>query len=303
LEVGEPADGRQESLLRFFGIDAHFDGVSVERHFVLRQRQIFASGDTQLPLHEVKPSDHLGDRMLHLQARVHLHEVEVALGVGDELHSSGAHIADGPCGITSRAAHGSTLCGVDAGRGRFLDDFLMAALRRAVTLIEADGVTGLVGEDLDFDVPRLKQVLLDQHIVIAERRARFALARGQCGRKFIGRVDYAHAFAAAASRSLDEHRIADTIGFTLQQRWILVRAVIPRHQRHLGFLHQRLGGGFQAHGEDAFHRRTDEDNAVRLAGAGESFVLGEKAVTRVNGLRAGLFANLDDALDPQITFA
>ncbi len=43
-----------------------------------RQRQRLAGGDAQLPLDEVEAGDHLGDRMLDLQPRVHLHEVEAA---------------------------------------------------------------------------------------------------------------------------------------------------------------------------------------------------------------------------------
>ena len=44
----------------------------------LRQRQRLAGGDAQLPLDQVQPGDDLGDRMLHLQARVDLHEIEAA---------------------------------------------------------------------------------------------------------------------------------------------------------------------------------------------------------------------------------
>lgn len=40
----------------------------------------------ELPLHQVGSCDHLTDWMLHLQPGVHLHEVEVVLGVHYELH-------------------------------------------------------------------------------------------------------------------------------------------------------------------------------------------------------------------------
>ena len=42
----------------------------------------------QLPLDEVGPGDHFSDRVLDLQARVHLHEVKVLLVVHDELDRS-----------------------------------------------------------------------------------------------------------------------------------------------------------------------------------------------------------------------
>ena len=58
------------------------------------QRQRLARGDAQLPLDQVEPGDHLGHRMLDLQPRVHLHEVEAAVGVGDELDRAGADVAD-----------------------------------------------------------------------------------------------------------------------------------------------------------------------------------------------------------------
>ena len=38
------------------------------------QRQRLAGGDAQLPFHQVEAGDRLGDRMLDLQAGVHLHE-------------------------------------------------------------------------------------------------------------------------------------------------------------------------------------------------------------------------------------
>ena len=40
------------------------------------QRQRLAGGDPQLPFDQVDAGDHLGDRMLDLQPRVHLHEPE-----------------------------------------------------------------------------------------------------------------------------------------------------------------------------------------------------------------------------------
>lgn len=48
-------------------------------------RMIFPSYP-ELPLHQVSARDHLRDRVFNLQPRVHLHEVEVVLGVHDELH-------------------------------------------------------------------------------------------------------------------------------------------------------------------------------------------------------------------------
>ena len=54
-----------------------------------------AARDPDLPLHEVDAGHHLGDRMLDLQPRVHLEEVERAVLVEQELDRAGVGVADG----------------------------------------------------------------------------------------------------------------------------------------------------------------------------------------------------------------
>ena len=70
-----------------------------KRDLVLAQRQLLAGGDAELPFDQIEPGHRLGHRVLDLQPRIHLHEVE-ALAVctkirwGDELDRAGADIAD-----------------------------------------------------------------------------------------------------------------------------------------------------------------------------------------------------------------
>ena len=47
-----------------------------------------------LRLHQIDAGDHLRDRMLHLDARVHLDEVKTAVLIHQELDGAGIHIAD-----------------------------------------------------------------------------------------------------------------------------------------------------------------------------------------------------------------
>lgn len=42
----------------------------------------------KLPFHQICPSDHLCNRVLHLQPGIHLHEVKILLGVHNKLHCS-----------------------------------------------------------------------------------------------------------------------------------------------------------------------------------------------------------------------
>ena len=50
--------------------------MAVEADLALRQRQLFARSDAELPLDEIEPGDRLGHRMLDLKPRVHLDEPE-----------------------------------------------------------------------------------------------------------------------------------------------------------------------------------------------------------------------------------
>lgn len=44
--------------------------------------------DLDLPLHKVSSSNHLCDRVLHLESGVHLHEVKLLVLIHNELHSA-----------------------------------------------------------------------------------------------------------------------------------------------------------------------------------------------------------------------
>jgi hypothetical protein len=81
---------------------------------------------------------------------------------------------------------------------RALDDLLMSALNRTISLKEVDRVAVLVAEDLYFDMPRDGDVLLDEDDGIAERLERLALCRVEGVAKVGGRLGDLHPFAAAA---------------------------------------------------------------------------------------------------------
>ena len=99
LEALQESRLRQEALLRIFGVQANFDRVAFE---LGRQRcgwQRLTRRDAQLQLDQIEPGDQLGDRMLDLQARVHLQKVQLAGRVGHELDRARA-------AIVGRAHHG-----------------------------------------------------------------------------------------------------------------------------------------------------------------------------------------------------
>ena len=77
------------------------------------------------------------------------------------LDRAGADVVDGPRGLDADLADALAQLLVDGGRGRLLDELLVAALDRAVALAEVDDVAVAVGEDLDLDVARVGQVALE----------------------------------------------------------------------------------------------------------------------------------------------
>ena len=118
----------------------HSMRVAADLHVVLLRGQLLAGGDQQLRLDEIDAGDQLGDRMLDLDARVHLDEVELAVLV-EELERAGAAVVDCAAGLDAALAHrAGAAWRVMPGRRRLLDDLLVAPLHRAVALAEADDV-------------------------------------------------------------------------------------------------------------------------------------------------------------------
>ena len=284
---------RQKTARGILGVDARLDGMALQRHAILLERQALTRCNPELPFDQIKPGDRLGHRVLDLQPRVHLHE-PVAVGpqsvraVGDELHRPRADIADRKRCLHRSLAHRRAQCRAHAGGRRLLDHLLMAALQRTVALVEVDRIAVRIGEHLQFDVAWRRDIFLDQHPRVAERTFGFALG-GLKRQVEIGvLVDTPHTLAAAAGDRLDQHRITDLVGLLFEKRRLLALAVITGHDRHAGLLHQGLGAVLQAHGADCGRRRPDEHDAGLGASLGEFGVLGKKAVARMDALRAGL---------------
>ena len=107
-----------------------------------------ARGDANLLLDQIDAVDHLGDGMLHLDARVHLHEVDVVAG-GEELERSRIGISDVPARpyrhlVQLRAGRRRKV-----GSGRLFDQLLMRGLlNRAIALAEVNDLAELHRREL-----------------------------------------------------------------------------------------------------------------------------------------------------------
>ena len=284
----------QESARRVLGVDAALDRVPAQLDVLLRERERLAERDEHLLAHEVEPGDHLGDRVLHLDARVHLHEEVLAVLGEQTLDRSGGDVAGGARGVDADAADACAQLLVDGGRRRLFDELLMSPLDRAVAFAEMDDVAVRVREDLHLDVPRIDDELLDVHVGI--REVRLALpARGlERALRIVRTGDLLHPLAAAARGRLDQQRIPDRL---TEREQLLDRSDRLRRagdDRHAGRLHRRARAGLLAHQLDRLGRGPDPHEARVEDGSREAGVLGEEAVAGVDCLCAGPQRRLDE---------
>ncbi len=189
---------------------------TVQRHLVLARQVHFRSEQAvtlrhlNLAANQVDAGDHFGDRVFHLDARVHFDEEPLAaVHVVKELHRAGVVIAGGATqpqrGIAQRGAG----FGRDLPRRGHLHHFLVPALHRAVALEKVQQVAVRVAEDLHFQVARAPDVPLQKNGAIPECRRRFGVRFGEAGVQ-IGRPrHHPHAASAAPKRRFNNQRKPD----------------------------------------------------------------------------------------------
>ena len=218
----------------------------------------------------------------------------------DEFHRACTHVVHRTGCCYRRRTHLRAQRFRHAGSGCFFQHFLVPPLHRAVPLKQVHAVALAIAKHLDFNMARALHIFFDQHRTIAKAAHRLALATGQSACKVCRGFDNAHALAAAARAGLDEHRIANAVCLALQERRVLVGAVVARHQRHAGALHQLLGLGLQTHGANGAGRRPDKRQTRVSTGLGKGVVLAQETIAGVNGLRTTRQRRLNDGLPAQV---
>ena len=121
---------RQEVATRILRVHTRLDRVSVALQRPVDQTvgQLLAGGDPEHLLHQILARHHLRDRVLHLQTRVHLQEVEVLMLVAQKLHGTRRAVVHGLRHHARLLAHRSTRLLVQQTRRRLLHHLLVAAL-------------------------------------------------------------------------------------------------------------------------------------------------------------------------------
>ena len=208
---GDPARRRQEASRHVLCVDPALDRVPAQDDVLLREGQGLTRRDEHLLAHEVDARDHLRDRVLDLDPRVHLHEEVLAVRCEQALDRPGRPVAGGTRRVDGERADTAPELAVDPGRGRLLDELLVPTLDRAVALAEVDDVAVGVREHLHLDVARIDEVALGVHGRVAEVAETLPSRRLERALGVLGRAHDAHPLAAAAGRRLDDERVADLL--------------------------------------------------------------------------------------------
>ncbi|CAH0326693.1 hypothetical protein SRABI128_05502 [Microbacterium sp. Bi128] len=304
--AGDLADVGPEAVGRVLRGDAALQGGTLELDALLGQAQVreaLTGGDAQLRLDEIDVGDFLGHRVLDLDPGVHFDEYVLAgpltHRVDKEFDGTGVDVVQ-----RFRELHGVAVqrlpdAFVQVRRRGDLDDLLVAALDGTVTLEEVHHVALRVGQDLDLDVARAQDGLLQEHGGVAERGVGFAHGGLQGLRERLAGVHAAHAAPAAAGDGLGKNGEADFIRGGDQFVQVL-RRLAGLEDRDAG-LARGLEGGNLITGEfQNLGRRADEGDAGLLRGPRQARVLGEETVTGVNGVRPGLLGDAHHLINVQV---
>ena len=241
--------------------------------------------------------------MLHLNAGVHLHEVEVQVVVDEVLDGSGVVVADGLAEADGGLAHALTEIIRHERGGALLEDLLVAPLEGAVALAEVDDLAVLVAEDLKLDVVGVDDQFLDVDIGIAEGLLSLHAGAVEALHEASLVVGHAHAATAAAGDGLDHDGIADFAGDLDGLLFIRHDAVATGGDRDTRLLGAFAGTVLVTHEADRLGGGADEGDVGRGADLGEVGVLGEEPVARVNGIDIGDLGRADDAVDLEVALA
>ena len=194
--------------------------------------------DADLLFHKIDPGHPLCYRMLHLDPRVHFHKIKITTLLEQEL--DGSRIRVMRC---FRRFHGclshllAELRRQRDGR-RFLDHLLVISLDRAVTLSQMDHIAVLVSHDLELDMARMLDKMLDVHRVIAECHLSFLLRRLKAVLELFRGLCHTHALSAAAKSCLDDDRIADLCCDLRTFLCVIDGLLASRNDRNAGIHHR-----------------------------------------------------------------
>ena len=249
-------------------------------------------GNAQLLLHQIAPRHHLADRVFNLNAGIDLDEIDLAAqDIVEELAGSGVAIVDA-FGEAYRRCIQLRTQGIRHGdTGRFLDNLLVAALHRAVTLAKVDDFARTIADELHFDMARLGDEALHEQGAVVERGQGFGVRAVESGLDFNGAFHDHHAAPAAACCGLEQNRIADIVCEFAGIGGVGDLAA-SRYQRHSGGGGHFAGAQLVAESVDHLGLGADEDNAMLLAQPRQLGPFGQETIARMQRIAAARLGRL-----------
>ncbi len=261
----------------------------------------FTAGDPELLTHQVHPVHQFGDGVFNLDSGIHFQEVKAVVVGQQELAGAGAAVAHGLCRRHRGQPHALAQIHSEGDRRGLLNQFLMSPLDRAFAFPQMQRAL-VIGQDLDFDVPRPLDELLQVHVSIAERLQGLRRGRLQGSLQRPGLPHHPHPLPSPTSHRLHHHGISDLLGQCSSAFRVLERHASTGHDGHACLLHPPASLRLVAHRTDGRRRRAHPDQLSRLDCLGKRGALGQEAIAGMHRVGAGLASRGDEPLDGEIAF-
>src|SRR5690606_10996102 len=149
--------------------------------------------------------------MFHLNPRIHLHKVEVAVFVHQKLNGPRAFVVYSLGSLDRCFSHLGTKLRSDKRRGCFFDKLLVAALYRTVAFRQVTHFAVLIADNLDFDVTRFFHACPEINTGIAKCSGCFLTGGVPVWFEILIVPDDTHSPSAAAGGSLDDNGVTDSV--------------------------------------------------------------------------------------------
>ena len=294
--------------MRIFRRDAALDRHPLEPdrrlqtdcHFRTIYRIAFSNKN--LCLHDIHIGNHFRDRMFHLHTGIHFNEIEMFfILIHKELYRPCIEVID----ILHQLDGGITdiitqLLRKRPGRRHF-NNFLMAALDRAVTFKQMNNMSRFITENLHLDVLRIHDTFFHIHLIAAESHFRFRFRAVVRFLQIFHAVHIPHAAPAAAVDRFDHDGETVFLGKRFDLIKAFHRTVCAGNHGDLCFFCLDTGIYLIAEHDQMFHTRPDENNAFLFTAFGQLRIFRKESVTGMNCVHMMLLTDTDDILYVQVS--
>ena len=294
--------------MRIFRRDAALDRHPLEPdrrlqtdcHFRTIHRIAFSNKN--LCLHDIHIGNHFRDRMFHLHTGIHFNEIEMffilihkklhrpCIEVIDILHQLDGSITD----IITQ------LLRKRPGRRHF-NNFLMAALDRAVTFKQMNNMSRFITENLYLDVLRIHDTFFHIHLIAAESHFRFRLRAVIRLLQIFHAVHIPHTPSAAAIDRFNHDRETVFLGKSSDLIKAFHSTVCAGNHGNLRLFRLDTGIYLVTEHDQMFHTRPDENKSFFLTAFRQLRIFRKKSVAGMDSIHMMLLTDTDNILYIQVS--